>query len=242
THSAITEEPLVEDVFAEYSLEVIETQSMTINNESIDLVLYSGVDRVGVGALFPTPDGDAIFVGVETFAQDPDFDLLTATAETIISNLTIFNSLDLIEQDTALWDSQVIGATTNIAIGPSYTIPKSWAIQQFEDGIWVGGAPAFAEDPLTSPVFYRLTQVEAYDVNILLDALLADEIQPNTTNFTITERRTYYAQFNTWEVVLYTAERNGQAINGRLYTMVGDFFRGYAVWLEAPSDLAQALF
>ncbi|MDX2078193.1 MAG: clostripain-related cysteine peptidase [bacterium] len=242
TYTAITEELFVEDVLTEYSLEALDTQNVTINNESIELVTYQGAESVGVGALFPTPDGDAIFVGVETFLSDPDFDLLATTAQTIISNLTLFNAVDLLAQDTALWDSQVIGATTDIAIGARYNIPKSWAIQQFEDGIWVGGAPSFAQDPLISPIFYRITQVEAYDVTVLLDALLADEIIPNTTNFTITERRTYYAQFNTWQVALYTAERNGQSITGRLYTMVRDFSRGYAVWLEAPSDIAPTLF
>jgi hypothetical protein len=102
----------------------------------------------------------------------------------------------------------------------------------------VGATPATADNPRTATPFYRLAQVEAYDAVVLRDAILTDYL-PNAT---ITQTRTYYAQFNTWQVAEYTDERNGIPVTGRVYATVGEFAHGHVLWQEAPTEVALTLF
>lgn len=235
--TAFSPDATVDELLVQYNLTLLDQQTVTINDQDITLITYGDDSRLGVGAFYATPDGYAILVGLESDA-DADTQALAEQVIGILETLTLFNVDDLSDANTALWDRRIIGATTDIAIGANYYIPRSWRLTLFEDGIWVGATPAAADNPRTATPFYRLAQVEAYDAVVLRDAILTDYL-PNAT---ITQRRTYYAQFNTWQVAEYTDDREGIAVTGRVYATIGDFSHGHVFWQEAPAEIAPTLF
>lgn len=234
----VMDEASVEVLLASYGFEIFDQQSAQINGENQTLYSYTDGDFIGIGALYPIADGDLLFVGVETFNEEnADLDGLSQTVQDILSDLTQFDPRTIIENDTALWDKNLIGTLTGVGFGANYDIPKTWRENLVEDGIWIVASPQNAPN-----VFMRLAQVEAYDPAVLLDAIIADYVQPNLTNFTIAEKRVYYAQFNTWQVGRYNAMRGDIAVVGRVYTTIGTFGNAIVIWQEAPAEIAQTLF
>ncbi len=234
----VIEESSVEVLLASYGFEIQDQQSAQINGENQTLYTYSDGDFIGIGALYPTPDGDLIFIGVETSNDEhADLDALSQTAQAILATLVQFDPQTIIDNDTALWEKFAVGTLTGAGFGANYDIPKSWRDNLSEDGIWILARPQNAPN-----VFMRLAQVEAYDPIALLDAMLADYVQPNLSDFAMTEKRVYYAQFNTWQVARYSGMREDVAVIGRLYTTIGTFGNAIVIWQEAPADIAPDLF
>lgn len=213
-------------------------QTLTFNNLERTVITYADDEFVGMGVLIPIPDGDAIIISLEIpYIGQPDFDKLSQELATIIRRVRQFNPRDFIMRSTALWDSQTIGTLSGVGFGAIFNIPKTWRDQLFEDGIWVVASPDFAPN-----IIMRVAQLEAYDAERLLDGIIADYVQHDAEQFTITQKRGYYAQYNTWQVALYTAERNGIAITGRVYATIGASNSAIVVWQQAPTEIAPTLF
>jgi len=234
-----------EDETAEVSPELIlskygfnqvseETETITVNGEEKIVYAYTDGFVVGVGTLYETPDGYYLWVGME-YPEDTDIDRLLDMLTNILNNFTLFDIRDIFS--TKLWGNGLIGTLTGNAFGATYAIPETWNGTIREDGIWVVASPQ--DNP---NIFMRLTQVTAYDAAVLRDAIITDYIQPDTQDFTITEKRVYYGQANTWQVALYTAKRNDTEIIGRVYATIGAFDNAVVIWQEAPTENAPTLF
>ncbi|MCL4253962.1 MAG: hypothetical protein KJ043_09295, partial [Anaerolineae bacterium] len=155
----VVDDASIETVLGSYGFEVFDQQSAQINGENQTLYLYTDGDFIGIGALYPTADGDVIVVGVETFNEEnADLDGLSQTAQSILATLTQFDPRIIIENDTALWQNNVIGTLTGVGFGANYDLPRTWRENLSEDGIWILARPQNAPN-----VFMRLAQVEAYD-------------------------------------------------------------------------------
>ena len=83
----------------------------------------------------------------------------------------------------------------------------------------------------------------------ILYSLAEEQIFADAHNVKITGRRTYYGQTfiwtvdnirydgsgHTWEAILYTAERGGQSVIGRLYATIYEG-TAYIMWVETLND------
>lgn len=213
-------------------------QTVTFNNLERTVITYADDEFVGTGVLIPIPDGDAIIISLEIpYIGQPDFDKLSQELVTILRRVRQFNPRDFIMNSTALWDSQTIGTLSGVGFGAIFNIPRTWRDRLSEEGIWVVASPDFAPH-----IIMRVAQLNAYDAERLLDGIIADYVQQDADNFIITQRRVYYAQYNTWQVALYTAERNGIPITGRVYATIGASNSGIVVWQQAPTEIAPTLF
>ncbi|MCU0481119.1 MAG: clostripain-related cysteine peptidase [Anaerolineae bacterium] len=233
-----TIEPNAESILATYGYtDVIQEESITINGAEKDLYTYTDGFVLGVGVLYETPDGAYLFVGIE-YPENTDTDTLIALLTPILESFTQFDPLEIIANNTALWSQNVIGTGSGIGIGARYNLPITWSENVREDGIWVVASPQ--SDPNT---FMRLAQLEAYDATVLRDAIIVDEVAPSLTNFTLTEKRVYYAQYNTWQVGLYTGLRDNTPVTGRVYATLGaSVGNAYVLWQETTTESAPTLF
>lgn len=234
----VRDEFRIDVMLQNFGLQIIDEQLASIHGADQTLYTYTDGDVIGVGAsYYPMLDGDALFIGLELVDGEDDLDLLSQQASTLLAGVTLFDPQALIESDTSVWDVFEIGTLSGLGFGASYSIPKSWRENLAEDGIWLVASP-----PNTPHVFMRLAQLKAADPDVLLDAIIADRVQTDLTTFAIAERRVYYAQNNTWQVVRYTAVRDDMPVVGRVYATVSDFDLSFVMWQEAPADRAAALF
>ncbi len=163
---------------------------------------------------------------------------LDATFDMLQYHLTLIDLAALAQSDTAEWD--VVHIADNAGMRADYPVRFDWEPGVVGD-VWERYTPG--ADP-NSPTFAAEARVEVTtdDVAALLSQYVTDYVVPGTTTFTLTETRTYYAQKHTWNTALYTAERNGQPVVGRMYAMIVNG-AAYFMWQETPNDdTAAAMF
>ncbi|MDX2076337.1 MAG: clostripain-related cysteine peptidase [bacterium] len=218
-------------------------ETITVNNQEIEIVTYNdGRFTVGVGAYYPAFNGGGLFISVESENANSEPNTLLNRLTPILESLRLFNSNDYFGNRTNVWQIGEFGDVTSETPGARYQIRKDWLQNQYWDKMWLVSVPDSAENPYTSTTFHKIAKVDAVDAVHLRDAILTDAVQPNSTNFTITETRVYYTQLMTWQVALYTLERDDIAIMGRVYAMVRGDNQNYVIWQEAPADIAPDLF
>ncbi len=143
-------------------------------------------------------------------------------------HLVLIDLAAVYQADTTVWDFAV---AEDHGLSLEYPVRLDW-LDGFEDGLWTRYTPG--ADP-ASPTFAATTfgPSAAADAGAALDALLTAEVMAGAEDFETTDRRTYYGQSHTWEAALYEAERDGQAVIGRLYVTL---FEGaqVALWAETP--------
>jgi len=187
-------------------------------------------------AIFHETRGIGMIFAAEALAGVGDLD---ATFAMLRDNLGIIDLQALNESDTSAWYFD------DFVPEVQYPVRLDWT-PGTESGGWTRYAP---DGDTTGPTFVGLTRMETarQTSGELLDDLMAVYVQPDVANLAITGQRSYYGQSytwytseavyhgpsHTWEAALYTAERSGQPVTGRMYaTIYNDY--GYALWVETP--------
>ena len=229
-------------ILDKYGYDFISQEMITVNGEDLDIFIYSDLFNLGVGVFYPALNSDALFFSIEIENKNFNPNRLINRLKPILESLNLFNSRDYFDNRNNIWERWDFGDKTSETPGGQYQIRKDWRLNQYWDGMWLVSIPDSAENPYTSTTFHKIAKVDATDATRLRDAILTDVVQPNSTNFTITQTRTYYAQLMTWQVALYTLERDGTPIMGRVYASVRGDNQNYVIWQEAPADIAPDLF
>jgi len=229
-------------ILAKYGYDLLAQETITVNGADIEIFTYSDLFDLGVGAFYPVPSGDTIFISVQIQNKDYNPNRLINRLKPILESLYLFNSRDYFDNRNNVWYLMDFGDRTSETPGGQYRIRTDWLVNQYWDRMWLVSVPDSAENPYTSTTFHKVAKVDATDAVRLRDAILTDEVQPNSASFTLTETRTYYTSSMTWQVALYTLERDGIAIMGRVYATVRGDDQNYVIWQEAPADIAPDLF
>lgn len=156
------------------------------------------------------------------------------------ANLTFFSRADI--ADTRLWDDSVFTRRTFFAEGVRYPLLRSWG--KAIDGIWTRYAIAadnpetedIVEADLTSPTFVAFTKIDApASADAVLNDLVAQYAETGD-GFVRVATRTLNTPTLSWQATLYTVNRNGTAVSGRIYVTIPiEGGPAYAAWVEAPT-------
>jgi hypothetical protein len=231
-----------QNLLAYYGYDLLSQETITVNGADVEIFTYSDLFNLGVGAFYPALNGDSLFISVEIENKDFNPNRLVNRLKPILESLYLFNSQDYFDNRNNIWETRDFGDRTSETPGGQYRIRKDWLENQYWDGMWLVSVPDSTENPYTSTIFHKVAKVDAVDTIHVRDAILTDAVQPNSTNFTLIETRVYYTQLITWQVALYTLERDGVSIMGRVYAMVRGDNQNYVIWQEAPADIAPDLF
>jgi hypothetical protein len=74
-----------------------------------------------------------------------------------------------------------------------------------------------------------------------LENVLTETVSVDATEVMVVENRRYIGENHTWEAVIYTAQRNEQAVQGRVY-MIGLNDQFYTIWVESPDTEDASVF
>ncbi len=129
-----------------------------------------------------------------------------------------------------------------------YPVPVNW-LPGVQDGIWRRYTPSGQQDSALFAAIARLETGET-DAQTFLTGAVQTYVAPGMANLNMTSLpRTYYGQSyiwftdeyaviggnHVWETALYTGERAGVPIIGRLYATLEEGY-AYLLWVEAPDD------
>ncbi len=209
----------VDDVLAFYGVErtgdfrdvLVDGQSAT----EFDFT-YENEDGLFTGRAFAV-FSPVLGIGQIFGAQALDANIMEGIYADMLAGHRFMDLEVLYESETVAW----LFRPDDFDAAYRHPVPINWIADfttvtgAIEDGIWL----RYAESP-ASLTFAAIATTTTAD-------LLATEVQPGTENFEQVASRTYTAPAQTWDVVIYTAERDGVPVSGRLYT-AGD----YAVWME----------
>jgi hypothetical protein len=156
--------------------------------------------------------------------------------------LNFFSPTVISDQDTGIWSDSELTPRTFFAEEVSHPMLRNWG--ETRDGIWLRYAIETGEvdengtylADMTSPTFAAFTKIEA---PASVDAVLEDLLAQYATGdgFTRVSARTLNTSSLSWQAVLYTVNRNGVAISGRIYVAIPvEGGPAYAAWVEATSD------
>ncbi len=156
------------------------------------------------------------------------------------ANLRFFPFYEIV--DTGIWDDSRFTSRTFFTDGVRYPMLYSWS--EMTDGIWTRYAIA-ADNPetqdvveadLTSPTFVAFTKIDApASADAVLNDLVAQYAQTGE-GFARVATRTLNTPTLSWQAALYTVNRNGIAVSGRIYVTIPiEGGPAYAAWVEAPT-------
>jgi hypothetical protein len=147
----------------------------------------------------------------------------SALYEQLLPNITLFDATAINEASKGEWDWDIFTDETY------YPVPLAWMPGEESDFGWRYSVPdvdgAFADVTVLG---------EADDARTELEALVADYLPADAA---VSKVETYYGENHTWEIAYYTAGDT----TGRIAVTVANE-RAYALWFEAPTAQAAALF
>lgn len=155
------------------------------------------------------------------------------------ANLRLFSPAEIV--NTGVWDDSRFTNRKFFAEGVRYPMLLNWG--QATDGIWRRYAIA-ADNPetedvveadLTSPTFVAFTKIDApASADAVLNDLVAQYAQTGE-GFTRVATRTLNTPTLSWQATLYTVNRNGTTVAGRIYVTIPiEGGPAYAAWVETP--------
>lgn len=153
------------------------------------------------------------------------------------ANLRFFSPAEII--DRGVWDDSFFTSRTFFTEGVRYPMLFSWG--EAQDGIWTRYAndnpeTDVVEADMTASTFVAFTKIDApASVEAVLDNLVATYAQTGA-DFVRVATRTLNTPTLSWQAVLYTVNRNGIPVSGRMYvTIPVEGGPAYAAWVEAPT-------
>ncbi|HRF96032.1 MAG TPA: hypothetical protein PLZ51_12595, partial [Aggregatilineales bacterium] len=169
---------------------------------------------------------------------------IQAVYDQLKANLTFFSPADIADNrqwdDNRLWNDSSFTNRTFFAEGVRYPMRRDWG--EAVDGIWTRYAIA-ADNPetedvveadMTAPTFVAFTKIDApASVDAVLNDLVTQYATGTGTEFVRVATRTLNTSTLSWQTVLYTVNRNGVAVVGRMYvTIPVEGGPAYAAWVE----------
>jgi len=146
-------------------------------------------------------------------------------------DLVLFDPIDISASD---WYFDGADTTT-------YPVLQTWSAAEMADGdVWVRYS---SDEDVANSTFMAIGEfpTTSTDADAILTELLAD-MTANTNNFVETDRRNYSGLNHSWRSVLYTLDRDGEIVRGRLYVTYLNA-RFYAMWMEtAEGENAEAVY
>lgn len=170
-------------------------------------------------ALYQESVGGGMVFGAETLVGndlDPIFTLLRD--HLVLIDLNVLRAADSSQWKLIASEDRTI----------EYPVRLDW-LDGFQVGNWTRYAPGADQ---ASPTFIAIKVAEAQSDSPRqeLDRFLNSDAMAGTEEFSATYR-TYYGQKHTWLAALYTANRQGQAVIGRMYVTLVDGV-SHVLWVE----------
>ncbi|MDX2075989.1 MAG: clostripain-related cysteine peptidase [bacterium] len=163
---------------------------------------------------------------------------IQATYDQLKTNLRFFSPAEIL--DSRQWQDAVSTSQAFAIEGVRYPRRLDWG--QGTDGIWTRHAIAadnpettdIVEADMTAPTFVAFTKIDApASVDAVLNDLVTQYAIGTGTEFVRVATRTLNTATLSWRAVLYTVNRNGVAVVGRMYvTIPVEGGPAYAAWVE----------
>lgn len=175
-------------------------------------------------ALFSDWNG-GIVMAAETTQGD---DVLAQLYDDLKARVSFYNPLELYADAPYIWDfSNLLDDDTRLPYPQGWTNTPVNGWERYSLNGDTNSATFFAD--------YKTNVSGVIDVASLRDEMLQDNVLQNDaySDVEVVGTRTYYSRNHKWQAALYTAQRDGMTVSGRMYsTQVGS--RAYTLWMETP--------
>jgi hypothetical protein len=197
-------------------------------------ITFDGNDALEFTFASPTDSGESTGKGFAVYKTDAEIGLVFSAERTdgedpsalydqLVANVTLFDATEINTARLGVWDWDLFTDETY------YPMPLTW--MPGEESAFGWRYPV----PDVEGAFVDIAVLETNnDARTELELLAADHLPADAD---VSKVETYYGENHTWEIAYYTAGD----VTGRLAVSVAND-RAYALWFEAPTAQADALF